>query len=108
MTFHAYENALELIQALRTVVPKIHQHDRKLAGHARAAASSVALNVAEGNRRRGRDRLQHFNIAAGSADEVKAALEVSLAWGYLSEDEVRRSLELVDREQRLLWGLRGG
>jgi four helix bundle protein len=68
----------------------------------RRAASSVALNLAEGNRRTGQDRLQFFRIAAGSAAEVRAALEVALAWGYidaapLAETELDRVLAMVWR-----------
>jgi len=65
----------------------------------------VLLNIAEGARRAGKDRAHHYRIAAGSAAEVGAALDVAAAWGYLDEarlDEVRR---LVDRELGLLWGL---
>ena len=54
-----------------------------LADQLRRAASSVALNIAEGNRRVGQDRFHFFRIAAGSAAEVRAALEVGRAWGSI-------------------------
>ena len=49
---------------------------------------SVVLNLAEGNRRRGQDRVHLFRVAAGSAAEVQAGLDVAEAWGYLGADKV--------------------
>ena len=103
--FHAYHIALELIRALRPLLAKLKRHDRNLEKHAREAGTSAPLNIAEGNRRTGRSRSQHFTYAAGSADEVKAALEVGIAWGYLSEDETKAALELIDRLQAMLYRL---
>jgi four helix bundle protein len=70
-----------------------------------ASASSVAANLAEGHRRTGRDRLHLFRIAAGSADETRAHLRVALAWGWVSEAQVRPALRLLDRQLALIWGL---
>ena len=75
--FQAYDAALAMVAALRPVLEPLAKGDRALADQVRRAASSVALNLAEGNRRTGQDRLQFFRIAAGSAAEVRAALEVS-------------------------------
>ena len=46
-----------------------------------------------------------LRIAAGSAAEVAAALEVAVAWRYVDGDAVSASLALVDRELGLLYGL---
>jgi four helix bundle protein len=62
----------------------------------------VAANVAEGNRRTGRDRLHLFRIAAGSADETRTHLRVAEAWGYVTMDDVDTSLQLADRELAML------
>ena len=42
-----------------------------------------ARNRGEGSRRVGRDRPNLYRIAAGSAEEVRVALWVARAWGYL-------------------------
>ena len=76
-TFHVYEVAKELARACRPLIERIERRDRSLADQARRAAQSVMLNVREGNRRAGRDRLHSFRIAAGSADEVVGALDVA-------------------------------
>jgi hypothetical protein len=45
----------------------------------------------------GRDRLHHYRIAAGSADEVQAGLQVAVAWGHLDEGAIASCLGLLDR-----------
>ena len=101
--FHAYDAALAMVAALRPVLAQLSKGDRSLADQVRRAASSVALNLAEGNRRTGQDRMQFFRIAAGSAAEVRATLEVALAWGYL--DAAPLAAAEVDRVLAMLWRL---
>ena len=104
-TFHALEVSLELIRSLRGPVAKIRRHSRSLATQLEDAASSVAANVAEGNRRAGRDRAHTFRIAAGSADETRTHLRVAEAWGYVTMDDIDTPLQLADRELAMLWRL---
>ncbi len=101
--FHAYDAALGLVSALRPVLDQLKTQDRALADQVRRAASSVALNVAEGNRRAGQDRLQFFRIAAGSAAEVRAALEVAVAWGAIEASPMAEAQ--LDRVLAMLWRL---
>ncbi len=101
----AQEVASSLIRSLRGSVETLARHDASLADQLRRASSSVLLNLAEGQRRVGRDRLHLYRVAAGSAAEVHAALEIATAWGYLADEHVALSRELLDRELALLWGL---
>lgn len=78
--FQAYEVALEMVAALRPTVEVLARRDHSLADQVRRASNSVVLNIAEGSRRMGKDRLHFYRIAAGSAAEVQAALEVARAW----------------------------
>ena len=103
--FQTYDVALDMVRALRPLLVALERHDRDLARQARRAATSVPLNLAEGNRRKGGNRLQLFRIAAGSADEVRAALQVARAWGYVAEEQTEVALALLDRVLRMLWGL---
>ena len=101
----AFENAVTTVEALRHVVVSVRRHDADLARQLVRAASSVAANVAEGSHRVGKDRLHLFRVAAGSAEETRAHLRVALAWGYLTSSELEPSMNLLDRELRLLSGL---
>ena len=101
--FDAFEVAIETIGALAPLVAVIRQHDAELVRQVVRAANSVAANVAEGNRRVGKDRLHFFRIAAGSADEVVAHLRVARAWGWI--DQAEQALGLLDRELAMLYRL---
>jgi four helix bundle protein len=105
MPFIALDVALSLIGSLRAPVMRIRRHHAKHANQIVDAASSVAANLAEGNRRTGRDRLHLFRIAAGSAAETQVHYQVAQAWGGVSEQVLEQALSLVDRELRLLHGL---
>lgn len=63
----------------------------------------MVLNIAEGNRRSGKDRLQFFRIAAGGAAEVRAALEVARAWGMI--DPAPTAEVELDGVLAMLWKL---
>ncbi len=104
--FVAQSIALELITAVGPLVAAIELRDTNLAQQLRRAATSAALNTAEGNRRDGRDRASRFRIAAGEAAEAAAALNVAVAWGYVPADAAAPALALADRLCAVLWRLR--
>ena len=103
MALEVLEVALEMIGALRAPVARLRQADRDLADQLRDAASSVALNIAEGAGRVGKDRPHHYRVAAGSNLEVAAALRVAVAWGDLEAAEVQAALDLGRRVGAMLW-----
>ena len=103
--FIALEIAFEFIASLRPVVEKIRRRSPALARQIENAASSVAANLGEGNRRRGKDRVQFFLIGAGSADETRCHLRVALAWGWVTQADIEPALQLCDRELAMLWRL---
>ena len=103
MAFEALEMAIEMAAALREPLVRLQTHDADLAKQARRAASSVALCISEGQRRGGKDRRHLFRVAAGSAAEVRTALRLALAWGYLEPSELAAPLALVDRELAMLY-----
>jgi four helix bundle protein len=101
--FIALEVSFEAIKSLRAVVPQIEQHDRDLADQIKRAASSVALNLAEGQRLTKGNKPKHYAIAHGSANEVRAGLKTALAWGWI--DDASEALAVIDRLLALLWRL---
>jgi four helix bundle protein len=105
MRFETLELSLEVVQQLRQAIAPLRALDPKLFDQIRAAASSVCLNLAEGNRRLGADRKRVFRIAAGSADEVRTGLRVALAWGDLDAGAVAPALALLDQVLAMLWKL---
>ena len=104
--FIAYDVSLDLIRQLRVVMPTIKRADRNLADQIGRAATSIALNLSEGRCRSGGDARRLYEIAHGSAAEVRAALAVGVAWGWI--DEQARIHVVLDRLLGLLWGLTRG
>jgi len=102
----AYTVALDLIRALRPVVADLRKYSADSADQVERAASSIVHNIAEGERRNGRDPKRFYAMAHGSAGEIRGALDVADAWGWAVDSE--RARELLDRELRLLWGLARG
>jgi four helix bundle protein len=105
MRFNVLETALEAIRSLREPLASLRSRDPKLYQQIRTAASSIALNIGEGQGRRGRDRLHLWRVAAGSAEEVRTALRVAEAWGDLQPQAVAHPLALLDQVLAMLWRL---
>ncbi|HKA91603.1 MAG TPA: four helix bundle protein [Haliangiales bacterium] len=103
MTWHVFEVSLQLIRCLRGVVAELARHDGDLTAQIRRAASSVPANLGEGLRRAGRDRRYHFRVAAGSAEEVRAALRTAGAWGYVDDAALAEPRALLDRLGAMLY-----
>lgn len=101
--FVAYEVSLDTIRALSKVVPVIAARNRDLADQIERAGSSIVLNIAEGSRSAKGNKLKHYALANGSANEVRAALETAQAWGWL--EDASGVLPILDRLLGLLWGL---
>ena len=106
--FIAYRIALEAARRLRPSLAAIRQQDRDLEKQVRRATQSIVLNLSEGDRRRGQDRLHLFRIAAGSAAEVKAALDLAEAWGYLSKGQAEPARDQLDQLLAVCWRLTEG
>jgi len=83
MAFQVESLSIELIEALRPIIPRIKRHDRSLADQLARAASSISLNIAESNYSDPGNRKARLFTAAGSANETRAALRVAVAWGYV-------------------------
>ncbi len=105
MSFRAQDSSFELARSLSDLLRRLGRQDRDLAQQIRRAANSIALNLAEGNGRVGKDRLHCFRIARGSALEVQAGLRLAVAWGYVADAKVSRPLSLVDDVLAMLGGL---
>jgi four helix bundle protein len=110
MSFQAHDLAREMIESLRPALESLKRSDPDLAKQLRRAAPSVLLNLGEGSRRVGADRLHHYRIAAGSAAEVRDVIFVARSWRYVDAALVERADALLDKILAILWTLtnRGG
>ena len=108
MALQIAQLSIEVVAALRPLVPRIRRHDRSLADQLVRAASSVALNIAEGEHSDPGNRKARFYTAAGSANETLAALKVAVAWGYFAESEAEGAAGMIRRVLAGLWKLTRG
>ena len=102
----AEQVALEVIRDIRPLLEQVRRQDRGLFDQMRRAASSVVLNIGEGQASDGGNARARYAMAAGSAREVSAALRVAVAWGYVGEGAAQGIEMKLDRVRRTLWGLR--
>ena len=99
----AYQVALELVQELRPILEALKNQDANLADQLQRAATSVVLNLAEGQRRQKGNKHRAYEIAHGEAREVLGGLDCALAWGWIAQDSAARAK--CDRLLGLCWGL---
>lgn len=97
--------AVEAAAAVVTLTSAVRPQLRVAAEQAVRAVVSVPLNLAEGAGRAGRDRLQHYRIAYGSARETSAVLRVLVATRAVDADAGQGALALLDRVQAMTWRL---
>ena len=99
----AHQVSLQVARQMGPIIHVVRRHDRDLASQIQRATSSVVLNIGEGWRRYGGDQRRFYQMAFGSAGEVKAALDVAELWGWLKPEPAL--MALIDRLFRLLYGL---
>jgi four helix bundle protein len=98
-----YDVILGVVGELKPVMTAIARQDPDLARQMRRAASSVALNTAEGMYSGGRNKGARYQNALGSMRETLACIEVGTALGYVDgidaglEDRIRKIIGTLVR-----------
>jgi four helix bundle protein len=78
-----YDVILGVVGELGPVMEAVGRKDPDLGRQMRRAASSVALNTAEGMYSGGRNKGARYQTALGSMRETLACVEVGVALGYV-------------------------
>ena len=105
MTLRVHHTALDAVKALAPIVRTVARHDKSLADQMRRASSSIVLNVAEAEGNDGGTARARFHTAAGSTKETRAALELAIAWGYVTAARPEEADTLLDKTAAQLWRL---
>ena len=80
--------------------------DGEVKDQLKRASLSVVLNIAEGNARKGKDKLNRFSFAEGSAREAMEAIITAMGWGLITREQGQPVVELFDRVIAMLVRLR--
>ena len=99
--FAAYDVALELAKEMKPIIEELRRRSAEAGKQVERAMISVLFNIAEGNKRAGKDPVRFFVMARGSVSELQAALDLASVWQW----PVKRARGLLDRERGLLYGL---
>ena len=95
---HIEDFIIETIALIRPLLHAIEGQNGDLGRQMARAASSIALNVAEGACSQGRNENARFYNALGSANETLCCLKVGVALGYIPPVEP----QVLDRFQRII------
>ena len=111
---YSYKN-LEAYKESKTLVKQVYELLKKfpreeqfaLSDQLRRAVISIPSNLAEGSGRLSeKEQVRFIEIAYGSLLEVETQLELACDLHYISEEDLDGVMALVDREAKLLSGLR--
>jgi four helix bundle protein len=101
----AYQRAIQFIVWSSPVLEKLSPK-LAVADQLDRASTSVPLNIAEGNAKyTPPDRCRYLDTARGSALECAACLDVLVAKGKCTAEEIQRGKELLHEAVSLLIGL---
>jgi four helix bundle protein len=96
--------AVDLARDIHRAVQGLRGH-RDLVDQLTRATESIALNLAEGAGRAGRDKAYHYHVAYGSAGEAATALRLLDAYGALPERLGNDLLGRLDQLRAVTWRL---
>jgi len=101
----AHSKALQAAGISITLAMRVPAPLKTIADQVIRSASSVPANLSEGHGRFGRDRLNHWRIAYGSAREVDTHLRLLVRAGVVDARQAAAALELFDQVRAMIWRL---
>ena len=101
------QRALQAAGGLRQVLPVVRKRDRSLFDQIHRAMNSVVLNIAEADGNDAGAARARFASACGSAKEVRAGLQLIVAYGYVSSSRINDVDTALDEVCAMSWRLSG-
>ena len=101
------QRALRAVSGLRQVLPVVRKRDRSLFDQIHRAMNSVVLNLAEADGNDPGTAKARFASACGSAKEVRAGLQLAVAYGYIPSTRVQAVDIALDEVCAMSWRLSG-
>jgi four helix bundle protein len=101
------QKALQAAGGLRQVLPVVRKRDKSLFEQIQRAMNSVVLNIAEADGNDPGTAQTRFASACGSAKEVRAGLQLIVAYGYVSSSRIQQVDTALDEVCAMSWRLSG-
>jgi four helix bundle protein len=101
------QRALEAAGGLQRLLPGVRKRDRSLFDQIHRAMNSVVLKIAEADGNDAGTAKARFATACGSAKEVRAGMQLAVAYGYVSSSRVNEVDITLDEVCAMSWRLSG-
>ncbi len=101
------QRALQAAGGLRQVLPVVRKRDRSLFDQIHRAMNSVVVNIAEADGNDPGTAKARFASACGSAKEVRAGLQLAVAYGYVPGAKIAEMDIALDEICAMSWRLSG-
>ena len=99
--------ALQAAAGLRPMMAGLRKRDRNLFDQVHRAMNSVVLNIAEADGNDPGTAKARFASACGSAKEVRAGLQLAVAYGYVASSQATEVDTALDEVCAMSWRLSG-
>ncbi len=107
MALIVQQKALKAATELRHLMPGLRKGDRSLFDQVNRAMNSVVLNIAEADGNDPGTARARFASACGSAKEVRAGLQLAVAYGYVPCSKAKVVDTRLDEVCAMSWRLSG-
>jgi len=101
------QKALEAAAGVQPLLSIIRKRDKDLFDQVRRAMNSVVLNLAEAEGNDSGTARARFATACGSAKEVRAGLQLAVAYGYIDQPRLAKLDIALDEVCAMSWRLSG-
>lgn len=105
MAFIVYDLTLQMLRELKPLIEQVRRHSPSLADQMERSGQGTLLNQAESRSSRGKNEAAKLQLALTECREVRAALQLSVAWGYLGEAASASVDDKLDQIAAILWVL---
>ncbi|MGB5812476.1 MAG: four helix bundle protein [Polyangiales bacterium] len=107
MRFIVRDRAFEVAEGMREVLLVLRKRDKDLFDQVKRAMHSVVLNLAEADGNDAGTARSRFATACGSAKEVRAGLQLAVAYGYITQGRFTEVDTALDEVCAMSWRLSG-
>jgi four helix bundle protein len=102
-----WQKAIDLVVLIYQITKSFPKEELyALTNQMRRCASSIPANIAEGSGRRNTGEFRQFlHISLGSAAELETYLVISEKLGYLTNEDIKSTTDLLNEIMKMLVGL---